>query len=183
MIHDPKLQLQDPITPNRLGKNRGGKEMSAPSISGHLKFAQKPTSSTPAASCSRSTRPSNWSACRSRTGHSGCRAHGVRTIHVHAGRIGLPVRQGKPMGLRLVRGNSPRPLDLARPHGPRGILLSWLHPGSSTISPLIRRLCSAMSILPPLSSTTQAPGSSISPAFRAAIPTAPEPSTICRSCQ
>ena len=58
-----------------------------------------------AASCSRSTRPSNWSACRSRTGHSGCRAHGVRTIHVHAGRIGLPVRQGKPMGLRLVWGN------------------------------------------------------------------------------
>ena len=49
MIHDPKLQLQDPITPNRLGKNRGGKEMSAPSISGYPKFAQKPTSSTPSA--------------------------------------------------------------------------------------------------------------------------------------
>jgi hypothetical protein len=46
MIHDPKPRPQDPITPNRLGKNRGGRDMSAPAISGHQKLARRPTSST-----------------------------------------------------------------------------------------------------------------------------------------
>ncbi len=51
MIHDPKLQPQDPITPNRLGKDRGDKEMSVTTISGHHKLAPNPTSSTPSAIC------------------------------------------------------------------------------------------------------------------------------------